>query len=85
MIFWPYDQFPFILAAPGTLQDDGTAYVPSYQGKFRPLKVLPMKEGKELWKQIQALAALRTQAIEAVSAGFKARLDMLVPWLRKNK
>lgn len=84
MIFWPYDQFPFLLAAPGTLKDDGTAYVPSYQGSFRPAKVMPMKEGKELAAKLKALAAEQDMAVAAVRAGFRARLNEIAPWATKK-
>jgi len=85
MVFWRYDMFPFVLAAKGTLQDDGTAFVPSYQGSFRPIKIMPMKEGNELAAKLQALAAEQEMALSAVRAGFHARLKELAPWVLPKK
>jgi hypothetical protein len=85
MIFWRHDMFPFVLAAPGTLEDDGTAYVPTYQGKFRPIQIMSISEGKELWAQIQALKGEQESVLAAVRAGFHSRLTALVPWVLKNK
>lgn len=84
MVFWRCDTFPFVLAGQGTLQDDGTAFVPSYQGSFRPTHILPMKEGKELAAKLKALAAEQDIALTAVRAGFHARLKEIAPWVIKK-
>lgn len=47
--FWRYDQYPYVLGAPVTKMDDeGRVYAPSYQGWFTPIKIVPLKKGKEL-------------------------------------
>lgn len=84
MIFWRHDMFPFILAAPGTLEDDGTAYVPTYQGKFRPVKVMPLKEGREVWGKLLALKTEQEAVLKAVREGFHSRLVSTAPWFIKK-
>lgn len=84
MIFWRYDLFPFVLGAPGTLQDDGTAFVPSFQGNFRPIHIMPVKEGREMLDRIKALAHEQETALTAVRAGFHARLKEVAPWVIKK-
>ena len=83
MIFWPYDKFPYLLASPGFMEDNGTAYVPAYQGHFRPVKVLALDEGKVLWKLLEGLQRERNQTLSAVEAGWKARLDQVAPWRKR--
>jgi hypothetical protein len=85
MIFWPYDRFPFILAAPGFMQDSGCAYVPSFQGSFRPMKVMPLEEGKVLQRKISLLALERVQTLQALENGWRCQLDYMAPWLNRFK
>ena len=84
MIFWPYDRFPYLLASPGFMEDNGMAYVPAYQGHFRPVKVLGLAEGKQLLDMLKALQCERDQVLSALETGWKVRLDQLAPW-RKRK
>jgi len=84
MIFWRYDQFPFLIASPGFLEDNGMAYVPAYQRHFRPIKVLPLDEGKALWNEMECLQWRRDLMLKSFNAGWKARLNRLAPW-RKAK
>lgn len=84
MIFWRYDQFPFLLGSPGFMQDNGMAYCPSYQGQFRPVKVLSLAEGKQLWDKLEGLQRERNEMLKAIEVGWKARLDQLAPWRHKG-
>lgn len=83
MIFWSYDQFPYMLASRGFMQDDGTAYVPSYTFAVRPLKVLALDEGKKLWAALEDLQRTRNITMKALDDGWKAQLDTLAPWRHK--
>jgi hypothetical protein len=85
MIFWAYDQFPYVLGAPGTMEDDGMATVPSYQSKVRPIKVLAMTEGREMLARITELNKEHIAAMRAIHCGFVARLKEVAPWAVKNK
>ena len=82
MIFWSYDQFPYMLASPGHMDDNGLAYVPSYMGYFKPVKVMSLESGKKLKTKLETLAAERTATYSSVHKGFMAQLDMIAPWRR---
>lgn len=79
MMFWKYDQFPYVLSAPGFLEDNGTAYVPSYASHFRPIIILSLSEGVELKTKLDALEHERAAAIRTLHEGFRSRLEAVCP------
>lgn len=83
MIFWAYDQFPFVLASRGFIRDDGTAFVPSYARAFRPLKVMSMKDGKQFKDQLDALEEERKKVLESLENGWRVRVRVMAPWAMK--
>lgn len=84
MMFWPYSQFPYVLASPGFMEDNGTAYVPSYQGHFRPIRVLPLAEGKKLWAELEALQRERNTALKTLELGFNTRALQTAAFLKNQ-
>jgi len=84
MIFWKHDQFPYVLASRGFLRDDGTAYCPSYNGCFRPIKVMSMAEGLEVAKRLEDLKSERNNVLAALQKGWKLRLEQIAPWACKK-
>lgn len=84
MMFWHYDQFPFILASRGFLRDDGTAYCPSYNACFRPVKIMSLKDGKAFAAQLEELTKERKVMFETLEKSYRIRLRQIAPWAIKN-
>ena len=84
MIFWPYDQFPFVLASRGFLLDDGMAYCPSYNACFRPIKVMPLKEGEAFKKLLDEIEQERKQVFQTLEKSYRFQLHALAPWAVKK-
>ncbi len=82
MIFWSYDQFPFVLAGAGFVQDNGTAWLPSYESSFRPLKVMSLTDGQKFKDRLDALKQERDTVLESLEKGWQIRLDAMAPWAR---
>jgi hypothetical protein len=74
MIFWPYDQYPFVLWAPGFMVDDERAWVPSYKAYFNPVAILPMHVGHAIGRELQRLKVLREHLLDSMEKEF---LDLL--------
>jgi hypothetical protein len=83
MVFWGYDQFPFILASGGTLEDDGRAFVPAYNMRIRPMKIMPLKEGKAVKERLKELEDEQNKTLKSMRKCFNARLKLLFPWAIK--
>ena len=79
MMVWRYSQFPYVICGVGFMEDNGTAYLPSYMNHFRPIKVLSLKDGKELAVKLDALEQEHKAALETLHEGFVARLRMICP------
>lgn len=84
MIFWAYDQFPFVLADRGFMRDDGLAFVPSYNACFQPTRTMPLKEGRWLWQQIEALRKERQTVLDTLEKGYRIRLDHIAHHVLKK-
>ena len=84
LMFWRYDQFPYVLASRGFLQDDGLCYCPSYNACFRPIKVMTLEEGGKIAQALSLLAKERDLALANLNEGFRARRDEIAPWLKKS-
>jgi hypothetical protein len=83
MVFWPHDQFPYVLASRGFLQDDGLCYCPAYLGSFQPIRVMPLEEGQKIAHQLDTLTIERVLALASLNNGFAARRDAIAPWAKK--
>lgn len=81
--FWRYDQYPFVLGAPVTeMDDEGKVYVPNYQGWVKPLKLMPLKKGKELLEALKGAEGLERQrkaALEKFEDHWARTLHVLFP------
>lgn len=84
MIFIACGQFPYVTGSRGFMQDNGTAYVPSYATSLRPVKVLNLKKGAALISKLEALEQRRDATVEAVHDAFKAKLMLIAPWAIKK-
>ena len=84
MIFWSYDQFPYVLASRGFLRDYGAAYVPSYNACFRPVKVMSLADGTAVKDTLRALEQERRVALEALEKSYRDRLRSVAPWAVKD-
>jgi hypothetical protein len=77
--FWKYDQFPFVLGGEATIMnDDGTVYVPAYQGTVRPVKMLPVDAGKKVKDDLDKLTSEYSLAMSDLTKEFKAKRDKLI-------
>jgi hypothetical protein len=79
--FWKYDQFPFVLG--GTVEDineEGLVQTKEY-GKgfwFNPVKMLPLKEGKELLAKLNNLDYERRKAMKVMDKQFDKKVKDLI-------
>ena len=88
--FWRYDHFPYILGGTVTKINDkgylGKGWVETEEygagSWFKPINLLPEKQGIELLNQLSELEAERAQAMEKVSCQFDKKLDDLLPFNR---
>lgn len=87
MIFWEYDLFPYCLAAQGEFCSKKSAYyVPNYQMYVsKPLFVMGIKSGMELWRQIKGLKEVRYEAMKIMNEGFDKELKMRAPKIFTQK
>jgi hypothetical protein len=83
MIFWHYDQFPFVLADRGFISQ-GRAYLPAYNSHFTPCKVMPLKSGKALKAELNKLKTTHDDMIFAVRSTLKDKVRALAPWAIKD-
>lgn len=74
MVFWPYDQFPFVLCSPGFMRDNGWAYCPSYGSAFLPVKVMELQEGEQVKKKLEALVRERDVVLKSLEKCWKAQI-----------
>lgn len=84
MMFWPYDHFPFVIGSRGFMQDNGTAYIPSYAMSIRPIHSTPLEVGKKLVDTLEDLTELRRKTLETLDLGWKAQLKQLAPFYDKK-
>lgn len=80
-VFWSYDLFPYVLGAEADeLREDGAYHVPSYQfwvGK--PLKILPVAEGKKLLGRLETLKSAKLEKDRQTNELFLQELKILMP------
>lgn len=84
MMFWPYDQFPFILASRGFMYDNGTCYCPAYNGRFRPVKVMSLEEGEKVKADLDTIEHERHTMLTIIERSYRVRLRMIAPWAIKK-
>ena len=79
--FWQYDTYPYLLGGTITQMDDqGRIETVEYgHGNwFRPVKILPVKAGQELMRQICELTKKRDAAFLELTADWDINLKSLV-------
>jgi len=84
IFFWNYDLFPFVIAARGFMQDNGTCYCPSYNASFRPFMSLPLSEGLKLKAWLNAIEDEHRIAQKSFDAGFLNRVLCKFPQMKKH-
>lgn len=77
--FWHYDLFPYVLGAEVTkFVSDGLVQAKGYQTYcFKPLRVVLLDEGTELWSKLSALREEHRRAIDDINQSFLARAEEL--------
>lgn len=82
--FWTYDQFPYILGAPiDEMDEEGRVQAPSF-GKgywFRPIKIVPVAQGKKLMEQLYQLRDEKREADAALRKEFLDKAKALAPFI----
>jgi hypothetical protein len=54
--FWKYDLFPYILGGEvRDIDDRGLVYIEAYQGRFKPILILPLEKGLAIKKELNNL------------------------------
>lgn len=78
-VFWSYDLFPYMLGSELIeLHDNGMAEPKGYGGmRFRPIKILPLKEGLEIHEEIVELKELRSTLLGQIEDLCQAKLDQI--------
>lgn len=78
--FWRYDRYPYTLGGKASkMRADGAVYVNSYQGWFRPFKLLPISTGEKLYTKLKLLEESHRQAERKVKNEFDKRLFEVMP------
>ena len=79
--FWRYDQFPNVLGGEITDMDaEGNVETANY-GKghwFKPIKIVPLAEGKRLMDELHTLKLERQLAIAKAGVPFTDKRDKLI-------
>jgi hypothetical protein len=83
--FWRYggDHGQLAVGARVTrLRDDGLVYAPSYQGWFRPIRMLPIAEGEALLARLEQIRTAYRDAHATLAATTRAQILALLPEAR---
>lgn len=78
--FWRYDTFPYMLGAPvKEVLEDGWVTVEGYTGmKFRPIKLLPLKQGEKQWAKVSDLRSAHQETVRKLKREFNAKVQEVV-------
>lgn len=77
---WKHDSFPgFLMGMATELNRDGLVHVPTYQGNFRPLILLPPDQFKQLNSQIEQLRNIEKNKLAQVKKGMKILVESSFP------
>lgn len=82
-VFWPYDQFPFVLGAEAMPRPNDMWYIPSYQMTMKPLAVFDLDIGQGIAAELKNMAQERQSALHAINLGFRAQLAEIAPFAIK--
>lgn len=86
MAFWEYSSFPYLCWGEiEYIRSDGMVYVSSYQGTFRPLLILPMKDGEALAMKIKKVVKDENEARKTHHIEFAGKLQNVLPDSLKKK
>lgn len=81
--FWRYDSYPYVLGAEiSMMSEKGSVYAPSYQGWFKPIKVMPAKAGLALLDKLEKMRADHREATHLLNATWNGTLFELMPEAR---
>jgi hypothetical protein len=79
MAFWKYDLFPYLLwGEVGSINKDGLAYIPSYQGSVKAVLILPLEQGRDLADKLERFKIDRLLCIERINVDFRTGLGKLL-------
>jgi hypothetical protein len=78
--FWNYDSYPYIVGGVvKEMRDDGMVYIPSFQGWFKPIKLLPREAGEKLHQHLKGLEQNRARALKAFEVHWQNKLQEIFP------
>lgn len=77
--FWGYDLFPYCLSGKVSSMQGELVYIASYQGWFKPIKLVAGREGEELARQIKLLGERYEEAQRNIKKDFRGQLSSLIP------
>jgi hypothetical protein len=84
--FWRHGSFPCILGGDvGEIREGGRAYIPSYQGTFQPIVVLPEKEGKKILSELRGITIEYETAQRKLREEYLAKVHKIAPWVKEKK
>jgi hypothetical protein len=81
--FWRYDAFPFLLGGHVTdINKNGSVETREFGPGhfFKPVKILPVKEGEAALAKLSTLRTEHDQATRALAREWKDRLVREIPW-----
>lgn len=81
--FWKYDGFPYILG--GTIIEmNSSGYIQTKEYGpghwFNPIKILPLKEGKELLNKLEELEYEYRNKNKELLETYKEKANLIAPW-----
>lgn len=77
--FWKQEQFPFLLGAEVVrMHPNGSVSVRGYREVVNPIRLLPLKEGRQLSIKLSEMAAARRQAEKALEKEWEEKAKELV-------
>ncbi len=78
--FWKYDLFPYVLGGPiGEIDDKGFVFATTYRLWFKPIKILPLQAGIDLWSELEKLKRNYKATLEDIKEECKEELLKIMP------
>jgi len=85
--FWHYSSFPYVLGATVLeMRDDGCVRTEGYGHMwFKPIKLMPVTPGKNLWKQIEKMRGEHREASNQFNNEWIRKINKLAPFLNESR
>ena len=77
--FWSYDQYPYCLWGKIDKFKGDRVYIESYQGWFKPFKILEGEEGTLLISKLSNLEVIKKVDVECLNVKFDEQLKAILP------